>query len=232
MNTPTKAKTKKNIPSSRTRRKSNIPLPEHGPKWAAPLGLVVLLLAIFGLVSIVSTVVNNINTSNQKEYAESVEYYEHFLTPIVMLEPQSFESIEQADKLYLVKLSIMSILFDESIELPYDANGLMMISSDLVEAKYRQLFGNDLSAEHKSFFLEAILFRFNKTDNSYHIPATGLNGKYKPKIVDIFKKRGEVWVKVDLLETETDTSHAEKSMYYIFTGRQGENYIKRIEFIE
>ncbi|HHW46053.1 MAG TPA: hypothetical protein GXX17_03965 [Clostridiales bacterium] len=227
----THAETKTENISMLTRKKHGIPSPQEGPKWAAPLGLVILLLAVFGLVSIVLIVVNHVNNSRSKEFAESAGYYEQLLTPVVMVEPVPFENIEKADKLYLVKASIVSILLDESVELPYDINGLMMVSADLVETKCRQLFGNDIKLEHKSFFLEAILFRYNDSDNSYHIPATGLNGKYRPKVVDISKKKGEICVRVDLYETESENLGA-GCMNFRFADSKDGNYIKSIEYIE
>lgn len=217
--------------SLETGKKHTIPTPQEGPKWAAPLGFVILLLAVFGLFSIVLTVINNINISKHKEFTESAEYYEQLITPIVMINPVPFKNIDEADKLYLIKASVMSILFDTSIELPYDINGLMMISSDLVEAKCQQLFGKALDFEHKSFFLEAILFRYNDNDSSYHIPATGLSGKYKSKVVDITKKRGEVWVQVDLYETQSESVKA-GCMNFRFAKSKDGQYIKSMQYIE
>ena len=64
-------------------------------KLAFPVGLLVVILALVGLATVVIAGVKGISTTIDK--SRHFEEYEKFFTPVVLIDPDTFDDITKAD---------------------------------------------------------------------------------------------------------------------------------------
>ena len=76
--------------------------------WAFPLGLLMAVLSITGLVTILVAGVNGI--SSVKDKIDNIEKYNTMLTPVVMNDPSVFDDISKADMSQLIDISVWAII--------------------------------------------------------------------------------------------------------------------------
>ena len=167
-------------------------------KWAFPVGLIIVLLAVIGLVFLIVSGAKGI--SKAFDGSEKREEYNEFLTPVVMNDPAPFDDVTKAQTDQLIDIAIWSILSDELTPQKYEYTdeGMVIPASD-VEAKFHELFGSETEMSNKTIEGYGYTFTFDSEKENYIIPLTGIIPTYTPRVVDISKKGAATVLTVGLL---------------------------------
>lgn len=165
---------------------------------ALPVGLLVVLLAAIGLVTVVMAAVNGIGTAIDK--SRNYEEYEKILTPVMLIDPDTFDDVTKADMSQLMEISIWSLLKDDVAPDTFESteNGLS-IPKAAVEEKFAELFGTEITPAHGTIEGYGIDFTYENSMETYTVPLTGVTPIYTPDIVDVDKTKDTIVLTVACL---------------------------------
>ena len=179
--------------------------------WAFPLGLVIALLSLIGLVTVILTGIGTVNYISYK--AKNIDEYNKMLIPVVMNDPDMFDDITKADMNQLLDISIWSILKSDLSPDDYEyVDGNMIIPEEDVTAEYTKLFGSDLPPVHATVAGFGYDFIYNSAEKHYVIPLTGIEPTYTPNVTDVDKKSNTVVLTVAYLASDGWAQSADGSM--------------------
>jgi hypothetical protein len=164
-------------------------------KWAFPVGLLIVLLAVIGVVFLILLSVDGIKflTNDHKQKEE----YETFLMPIVMNDPDPFDDITKANMEQLLDSAIWSLIRQnaETDKYEYDDDRLVIPRKD-VENEFAKLFGTDTKPKHQTVSGSEYQFEYDEGKAGYKIPIFGMENTYTPKVIDIDKKNNSILLTV------------------------------------
>ncbi len=177
-------------------------------RWAAPLGVAILALALVGALSVlgfcVRTVGGWIESARQKTYTE----YAEFIQPVVLYDPKPFDSLADAQPEDLIKAAYWAaqLAHNQSSEVDYEVitlpNGGVRYRMPMSEilSQGRRLFGIDLTPS--SFSIDGVLYEYDNVSGQLLAPLNNHNGLYSPKVTAV-KKTGPTTVEltVDYIST-------------------------------
>ncbi len=167
-------------------------------KWAFPVGLIVVLLAAIGLATVVVAGVRGVDTAIDK--TKGYEEYEKFLTPVVLIDPDSFDDITSADMSQLMEITIWSLLKNDVAPDSFASNDSgLAIPKSAVEDEFVQLFGTEVKPVHSTIEGYGIDFVYDNTTETYTVPLTGVTPIYTPDVVKISKTTDTVVLTVACL---------------------------------
>lgn len=179
-------------------------------RFAAPLGLLVILLAVTGVVSLCVWGIQAILKA-QDDTALRKELYK-FLTPVMMYDPPAFKNVSEAtqneslsDTLILAAIEPITRREsirqqqekDDSFSYPVDDNGCLIIPAGEVEESYRTLFGTTAKINHHSVGSEEAgiyNYQYDEEAAAYHVPVvadTTINASMYTTVFDKVKKKGD-----------------------------------------
>ena len=152
-------------------------------KLAFPIGCIIILLAAIGLVTVVISAVNGIDAVVDK--SKHYEEYEKILTPVVLIDPDTFDDVTKADMSQLIEISIWSLLKSDIDPDTFESteNGLLIPKAE-VEKEFVELFGTEIAPVHATIDGYAIEFQYDAKTEAYTVPLTGVTPVYIPKVVD------------------------------------------------
>lgn len=173
-------------------------------RWAFPLGLLIIVLAVVGAVRAVTWGVDKIGqlTDDSELKAE----YEAFLTPVVMNDPSPFDDISKANMAQLIDITVWSLLNSgEASPNEYELYegetvGLLVPKAD-IEEEFERLFGKDIKPDHTKATESSYDFVYNPSLEGYIIPLTGVVPAYTPRVYKIDKKGSSVILTVGYLSS-------------------------------
>ena len=174
--------------------------------YAAPLGFLVLVLAVVGVVSLILTGINAIqkaqdDTPLRKELND-------FLLPVMQYCPSPFTNVndEQQDALLLAAIWRITKAEqvrqyredDQTSAYPEDEEYRILIPIEEIEASYRYLFGPDAVPNHHSIEEESqgFAFEYDPDNACYHVPFTTVSANYVPVIDTLKRQKDTVTVRV------------------------------------
>ncbi len=169
-------------------------------RWAAPLGLLILLLAAVGVVALVVTGIRAIRNA-QDDTALKEELYD-FLLPVMQQMPGAFESPDDTEQDALILAAIWRVTNAERIRqlqekdsvsrYSIDDNGRMLVPLEEINESYAYLFGEEATPKHHSIGEEGTSFAFDydPEEDCYHVPIISSSSIYIP-VVDTLKKKGD-----------------------------------------
>ncbi len=179
--------------------------------WAFPLGLVIALLSLIGLVTVILAGIGTVSYISYK--AKNIDEYNKMLIPVVMNDPDMFDDITKADMNQLLDISIWSILKSDLSPDDYEyVDGNMIIPEEDVTAEYTKLFGSDLPPVHATVAGFGYDFVYNSAEKHYVIPLTGIEPTYTPNVTDVDKKSNTVVLTVAYLASDGWAQSADGSM--------------------
>ncbi len=166
--------------------------------WAFPLGLLMAVLSVTGLVTILVAGVNGINSVRAR--LKNIEEYNTMLTPVVMNDPSMFDDLSKADMSQLIDISVWSILKSDLTPDTYEytESGMVIPEAD-VAAAYTKLFGTEIAPVHMTVSGYGYEFTYDSAKQCYIIPLTGIEPTYTPDVVDVDKKKNTVVLTVGYL---------------------------------
>ena len=170
-------------------------------RYAAPLGFLVLLFALIGVISVVITAIGWIVQAND-DTALREELYT-FLDPVMQFCPSEFDSVddtEDADPLLLAAVYRVSEAErirqlrerDEECAYPVEETQYrMIVPQTTIEESYRYLFGEATLTHRTIGDVE-----YKTENNCYYVPMTINTSGYKPVLGKITHKRDVYTVQV------------------------------------
>lgn len=159
-------------------------------KWAFPVGAVIMVLALVGVIAIASFAIRGITdlTDNSEKFTE----YEQFLAPVVMNDPDPFDDVSKAQMTQLLDATVWSLMRsgidpDEYEYAEGDTSGLIVPQTD-IEKQFKKLFGEDVKPVHATVEGGTYTFTYDETKQAYIIPLTGVMPTFIPRVIDQDKK--------------------------------------------
>lgn len=152
-------------------------------KAAFPVGSLIIILAAIGLVTIVVSAVKGIGTAidNSKHYEE----YNTILTPVVLIDPDTFDDITKADMNQLMEISIWSLLKSDVAPDSFESNeNGLVVPKSAVEEEFVELFGTEVAPIHQTIEGYGLEFVYDTKTECYTVPLTGISPIYTPQVVD------------------------------------------------
>lgn len=210
---------------------SGIPSSSDGPRWAAPLGAAVLILAMIGVASLVTTVVPKLLPASA---APDFERYNALIAPAVLFDPPPFSKVEEADDEFVLKTSVWAALEEHLDTLSYDEIGYMQLPGQLALDKCAALFGAARPITLKTFTQQNVVFEYDAADGCFHIPVTGHIGLYIPRVEAVKHKRGVTTLTVAYLSAEegSEDPTVMKRMLYTLQGPENSETIAGVQALK
>ena len=169
-------------------------------KWAFPLGLLIVALAVVGMVSLAGTAMRGVQhwLDNPAERLA----YEAFLANVVARAPDPFDAPEHArNPAQLVDIALWSLLRrgdNTPADFSMDDYGNLIIPQPDVAEMYRALFGIDLP-HYAALDNYAYDFTFDSQRQAFLVPFAGELVVYIPRVVGINRVGGAVELMVEYL---------------------------------
>lgn len=196
------------------------------------LGAVVCILVVIGLASVVSGGVRLAATLFDD--TEEKEEFELRLQTLVSLDPEPFDSLEEANHARLLDAAIWSVIQQNSGSLDTyerDEVGAMYLPTLDIDRAIASLYGPDVHFTYETFSDNGLTFQYVPEKSAYLLPITSVNGNYSPRVVEIRREGNTKRVTVGYLdlygggEIVFDPTKLEPAKYmdYIFT-RSGDSY--------
>ena len=155
-------------------------------KWAFPVGLLVVILAAIGLITVVVAGVKGVDIAIDK--TKRYEEYEKILTPVVLIDPDSFDDVTKAQMSQLMEISIWSLLKNDNAPDNFESNDNgLAIPKSAVEEEFIEIFGTEVTPVHGTIEGYGIDFVYDIVSETYTVPLTGVTPIYTPDVVDISK---------------------------------------------
>ena len=160
-------------------------------RLAFPVGLLVVALTIIGLITVIIGLVNGISTAIDK--SKGYEEYEKMLTPVVLIDPDTFDDITNADMSQLIEMSIWSLLKNDNSPDRFETNSMgFAIPKAEVEKAFVELFGTEITPVHSTVEGYGIEFSYDNATQTYTVPLTGVTPIYTPDVIDIQKSNDTI----------------------------------------
>lgn len=181
---------------------ANAPVSKRKHHWyGVPVGTVVLCFALIGFAWICTQVgqyIHSVVTDDSVERA-----YDTYLAPVVMFDPQPFESLAAADKATIHQAAVWKTVFDHIDDIEnYDDQARLIVPAELVRESAAKLFGVDCLITTETFQMHdyttnsVIEVLYTDADDSYHIPLMEAVGAYQPYVVSKRSRSGATILKV------------------------------------
>ena len=166
--------------------------------WAFPLGLLVIVLVVAGVVAIVGAGVSGVKGVVEKRENAMKEEYQKFIAPVIMNDPSPFDDLSQADIGQLMEAAVWSLLRSDPDpdRYPYEEGGYMVIPQADVEKQFEYLFGTEVKPQHATITGYGYEFPYDAATKTYHIPVAGVDQLYTAQIYEIEKKGATTYLTV------------------------------------
>lgn len=155
-------------------------------KWAFPVGLIVLILVLIGIISIIYFGAGAIG--KLADNPKKLEEYQEFIAPVVINDPAPFDDLSQADRMELMESAMWALLRSNvnPDEYPYE-DGCMVIPQEDVKEQFVRLFGTDIEPKYGTIVSTNYEFTYDEGTKTYRVPITSTEPLYTPVIYDIDK---------------------------------------------
>lgn len=214
-------------------------------KFAVPIGIIAIILAVVGLISVIRFAVDSIGKLGDD--SEEKLKYEKMLIPVVMFDPDPFDDLTQADVSQLLNSAVWSLLMSEEGTEKYSYSegevfGIIVPQED-IEKHFVNLFGTeiDIAAMHGSIDMSAYDITYDAALKSYILPVTGVESAYTPKVYEIEKQGSSVILSVgyignrawaEIADSEYKTPEPDKYMKITLRERSGGMYVSSIQAVD
>lgn len=206
-------------------------------RWAAPLGLLIVVLSVIGLFTLGKSGVEGVKKLVNNDAKKAA--YEEFLSGVVMIDPDPFDDVKKANLDQLVEAAIWSLLKSNTDPYKYeDDEGWMKVPAKDVEAQFQKMFGSDVKLAHKTVSGYGFEFTYDPSTKTYKIPPTGVEVTYIPDVEKIEKKGDAVILTVGYIagsKLEQDENGnlkpttPDKYMLITLRAKDGKQYVSAIQ---
>ncbi len=207
-----------------------------------------VLICVFVLIG-VWTVGKTVTDSVIALFDQSEEYalYQKRLEGLVMFDPLPFENVESMNDVTLRSAAVWGTVSDIldtenglSVYVRDEETDMALLPAVEVDAYLARLLGPSFKLDHHTFEIEGdMTMEYDETRQAYLIPVTSMVGSYVPKVEDIFKRSGQLYVTVGYLSTDEESELNDntepapvKYMDYIFSNTGGNWYLTAMQASE
>lgn len=186
----------------------DLPAPEHAARprynkrgkrrgkyvFAAPVGFLVSLLSIVGVVAIVMGLVGYIRDKNDNTALKDELYY--YLEPLLIYSPEPFDNAAKEEQDALLNAAAYRVMLAENIRMlqtgaeypkyPVDENYRIAVPVEEIEDSYAVLFGEKAKLTHRT--VEGSGVEYSESDGCYYIPFMQVSSGYR-FVIDSVKQR-------------------------------------------
>lgn len=192
---------------------------KHGKRrgkfaYAAPVGFLVSLLSIIGVIAIIVNVVGFIQKKNDDTALKQELYY--YLEPLLIYSPEPFDNAakEEQDaflnaaayRVYLAEQNRMLHEKDEYPQYPVDENFRIAVPVKEVDKAYDALFGKKAKLTHRT--IEGSGVEYSEGDGCYYIPFVPASIGYEIVIDKVTQRAKQYEVRVGFVPV-TDIEYDE-----------------------
>lgn len=211
-------------------------------KLGLATGVVVLLLALTGvgyLAATIGTQIYQAATDDSRERA-----YDEYLKPLVMQDPDTYETPEEADEMMVLTASLWKALEDNSTSYTdYDDMGRTIVPLADVSDACHALFGPNVELQLNGLD-EDNFFTFDDTDNQFHVTPYSTQSSFIPYTESIgVQADGKKVLKVgyvapadkwrsDDIDAPEEPSPVKYMEYVLAQTENGEEYVVQIRELE
>ncbi len=205
-------------------------------------GVLICVLVLIG----VGTVVKSVKDGIVSLFDQSGEYalYEKRLTGMVLFDPLPFDGIENMNDTSLRSAAVWGTVYDVldteyglSVYTRDPETDMALLPAVEVDAYLARLLGPSFKLDHHSFEGEdELTMLYDENRKSYLIPVTSMVGSYSPKVVDIYKRAGQLYVTVGYMSLTEDVDLTTgtsltptKYMDYVFSNTGGNWYLTGLQ---
>ncbi len=172
-------------------------------KWAAPVGFIMSILAVIGVIAVSATLVGMVRElADDTALREEIRY---FLQPVTTYNPvPEFENINEEDYDELMRAAVWRITEAERIRMlrekddntayDLDNNGRLIVPVAEVEASYKYLFGDAAVLNHRTLGEDDV--EYSQSNACYYIPFDFISSLHQPVIDSIHRRGNEYQVRV------------------------------------
>lgn len=165
-------------------------------KWAAPVGFIMSLFAILGVVAVIAVGVGFVrDLADDSDLREDLYY---FLQPLTTYNPvPEFENVNEDDYDELLRAAVWRITEAERVRMlrekddntayDLDNNGRLIVPVAEVEASYKYLFGDAAVLNHRTLGEDDV--EYSKDNACYYIPFNFISSLHQP-VIDTIRRRG------------------------------------------
>ena len=205
-------------------------------------GVLICIFVMIGVFTVIKTMKDGIVSL----FDQSEEYtmYENRLEGMVMFDPLPFDSIANMNDTTLRSAAVWGTVYD-ILDTEYglstytrdEETDMALLPAVEVDAYLTRLLGPSFKLDHRSFDGEDdMTITFDETRQCYLIPVTSMVSSYTPRVVDMFKRSGQLYVTVGYIpnadETDLTTQPSDapvKYMDYIFSRTGGNWYLTSLQ---
>ena len=205
-------------------------------------GVLICLFVAIGVFTVVKSVKDGIVSL----FDQSSEYalYEKRLTGMVLFDPLPFDGIENMNDTSLRSAAVWGTVYDIldteyglSVYTRDPETDMALLPAVEVDAYLSRLVGPSFKLDHHSFEGEdELTMLYDEARKSYLIPVTSMVGSYAPKVVDIYKRAGQLYVTVGYMSMTEDVDlttgtslEPTKYMDYVFSSTSGNWYLTGLQ---
>ena len=168
--------------------------------YAAPLGMLISLLAVLGVAALVFGGIAGVRKLTDTSELKEELYY--FLEPVMAYNPTPFEDINTAAeqdaflhaaayRISLAEQLRMLLEKDETSRYSVDDSGRIVVPAAEMEESYAALFGADAPLTPRTLSEDTVTY--SEADGCYYVPFDSLNSGYEG-VVDTVKRRGNTYI--------------------------------------
>lgn len=163
--------------------------------YALTVGIFVLIFALVGVafsiyysIRLTGYILDNTRQKNEFEY---------YLLPVVMLDPPTFESVNNLDELFLLQSSMWyAILNNDTSTYVKDDNGYLLLPVSDVDLSAVALYGPTVKLKHQTFGDYVETYEYDEELNVYRVPQTAQSSMYTPRVDSIQVKGDRYYLSV------------------------------------
>lgn len=173
------------------------------------IGIIVILLACFGVYQLVVMGVGLVQSKkNDADAAQTADYYSYVI-PVAAINMVPFEDVAVADMNEMVELSVWSVLNSALDSTQYQYSGdYLLLPEGQVTAAFVHFFGMGRAIVHATVSGYGYEFTYDAAAHAYKIPLTTITPVYAPTITDTETKGDSVVLTVGYLNTGLYTQNS------------------------
>lgn len=202
----------------------------------AVLGGAVLIFALIGFVFVLTTVSRLVYRS-VKSYvgpAETPAFFASYITPVAALDPEPFDSIERADRDWMLKTAVWASAKAGTSGGSYnlDEQGNVVVPASDVQTSFENLFGKSIRPILGSISNGGVIFEYDAKAGAFHVPIPSLYSLYTPKVSKIVRHGDTVTLTVQYMAASVSKADSAanqaatpavpvRAMTYVLHGSRG-----------
>jgi len=197
--------------------------------YAAPVGFLVSLLSIVGVIAIVLGVVRFVQKQTDDTALKEEMYY--YLEPLLLYSPEPFDDAAETEQDAFLNAASYRVMLAENIRMlregaeypkyPVDESYRIAVPVAEIADSYAALFGEEAELTHRT--VEDIGLEYSEADDCYYIPFVEQSSGYLFVIDEITKTSSKYEVRVGFVPV-TDVKYDEHGQSIPPTAEQATHF--------